>query len=118
MAVITKIKWEDADFTWDTSVGKANYESFTGHPLFTWDEVFLVDEAVEEIKGGSDEDALHFNQWDEPKKRCLIKLVCKVQGIEYKKEKECKDYKITVKDIKILYKEINGVELTTENISF
>ena len=33
-------------------------------------------------------------------------------------EKEIKKYKITVKDIKLVAKEVLGVELTTENIKF
>lgn len=118
MTVITKIKWGNANFKWNNSEGDTNYTAYTGHTPYTWNEVFLIDEVVEEIikHGGYDPSIL--DHWEEDKKKRLITLICKVQGKKIIQTKEIQDFKITVKDIKLAYKAIKGVELTTENISF
>ena len=40
---ITKIKWKDANFKWNDAKGDSNYENYTGHLKYEWDEVFLVE---------------------------------------------------------------------------
>ena len=97
-----KIKWEDANFKWNSNP-------------HTWDEVALVIEAVEAISGppGEGDDFIHpFFDKDPEKKDKLVKLICKVQGKTIKKEKEIKDYKITVKDIQLLAEEVLGINVT------
>ena len=98
----TKIKWEDADFKWNDNP-------------YTWDEVALVVEAIKAISGppGEGDDFIHpFFDRDPEKKDKLVKLICKVQGKTIKKEKEIKDYKITVKDIQLLTEEVLGINVT------
>ena len=53
------------------------------------------------------------------KKKKLVKLVLKVYGdtITEQKFKEIKQYKITAKDIKLVVKEILGVEMIAEDVS-
>jgi hypothetical protein len=97
-----KIKWEDANFKWNDNP-------------YTWDEVALVVEAIEAISGppGEGDDFIHpFFDKDPEKKDKLVKLICKVQGKTIKKEKEIKDYKITVKDIQLLTEEVLGINVT------
>ena len=48
---------------------------------------------------------------DPEKKKKLVKLICKVQGKTIKKEKEIKEYKITVKDIQLLAEEVLGINV-------
>ena len=87
---------------------------------FTWDDVQLVEEIVKTIQqgGGVIEDDM---SWMKPKKReQLIKLILKIKGetLTESKTKQIKQYKIKAKDIRLVVKEVSGVELTTENISF
>jgi hypothetical protein len=100
------IKWEDADFKWEKA-------PTTGTP-YTWDDVTLVKEAF----GGGDMDEMPWTQWEDEKKKRLIKLICKVQGRTYRETKETKNIKITAKDIKLLAEKVLGIEVITENIKF
>lgn len=90
-------KWNDANF------------AFSSNP-YTWDDVALVRQLVEAI--GVGEDPMAYLAKEPEKKKKVIKLICKVQGIEYKEEKEIQDYKITVKDIEILAEEVLGINVT------
>jgi hypothetical protein len=97
-----KIKWKDANFKWNDNP-------------HTWDEVALVIEALEAISGppGEGDDFIHpFFDKDPEKKDKLVKLICKVQGKTIEKEKEIKEYKITVKDIQLLAEEVLGINVT------
>tara|TARA_Y100000114_G_scaffold44788_1_gene40445 strand:- start:538 stop:843 length:306 start_codon:yes stop_codon:yes gene_type:complete len=99
----TPITWDNANFTWDNNP-------------HTWDEVQLV---VEILRGGGDfEEEIY--KYDAEKKKRLIKLTLKVYGdtITESKKREIKNYKITAKDIKVVVKEVLGVEMIAENISF
>ena len=97
----TKIKWEDADFKWNDNP-------------YTWDEVALVVEVIKAISGppGEGDDFIHpFFDKDPESKKKLVKLICKVQGKTIKKEKEIKDFKITVEDIQLLAEEVLGINV-------
>ena len=101
---MANITWDTANFTWDIN-------------SFTWDEVQLVEEIIKQ-GGGNIEDDM---PWMKPqKKEQLIKLILKVKGetLTESKTKLTKQYKIKAKDIRLVVKEVSGVELTTENISF
>ena len=96
-----KIKWEDANIKWNDNP-------------FTWDEVALVVETLEAISGppGEGDDFIHpFFDKDPENKKKLVKLICKVQGKTIEKNKEIKDYKITVKDIQLLAEEVLGINV-------
>ena len=104
---MAKITWNSANFTWNSN-------------SFTWDEVQLIQEIVETIQqgGGNIEDDM---PWMKPeKKKKLIKLILKVKGetLTESKTKQIKQYKIKAKDVRLVIKEVSGIELTTENISF
>ena len=99
----TPITWDNANFTWNNNP-------------HTWDEVLLVIEAVG--GGGVMAEDMPWTQFKDEKKKRLIKLICKVQGKTIREEKEIQDYKIKVSDIKLLAKEVLGIEIMTENIKF
>ena len=104
---MTNITWDNANFTWNSN-------------SYTWDEVQLVEEIVETIQqgGGVIEDDM---SWMKPKKKKqLIKLILKIKGetLTESKTKPIKQYKIKAEDVRLVVKEVSGVELTTENVSF
>jgi len=108
-----KIKWGersingiDVTFKWNTAPNNPSY------PKYTWNEVELIQHAAGDIINEP------WQQWEDSKKLKLIKLICKVQGKTITEEKEIQEYKITVKDIKLVAKEVLGVEIMTENIKF
>jgi hypothetical protein len=94
----SKIKWEDANFAWDDN-------------SYTWDEIALVVEAVSGPPGEGDDFIHPFFDKDPENKKKLVKLICKVQGKTIEKNKEIKDYKITVKDIQLLAEEVLGINV-------
>ena len=113
---MAKIKWEDADFKWNLA------PTDTTLSRYTWDDVQLVEEAVEAVEaiqqgGGVIEDDMPWIK-DQDKKKRLIKLILKCQGKTYKETKEVQDIKITAKDIKLLAEKVLGIEVITENIKF
>ena len=99
----TPIKWENADFKWDLAIGAPNK---TPH---TWDDVQLIRRAA-----GED-----WNTWEQRDKKKLVKLILKVYGdtITESKQKEIKQYKIKAKDIRIVVKEVLGIEMIAEGVS-
>ena len=101
------INWNTANILWNSN-------------SFTWDEVQLVEEIVETVqqRGGIIEDDM---SWMKPKKKKqLIKLILKIKGetLTESKTKPIKQYKIKAEDVRLVVKEVSGVELTTENVSF
>jgi len=118
----TPIKWEDADFKWNAAPPSEDYKvGFEPSKFpYTWNDVALIEEAVEAIQqggGGVIEDDMPWVK-DQDKKKRLIKLICKVQGRTYKETKETQDIKITAKDIKLLAEKVLGIEVLTENVKF
>ena len=110
----TSITWNSANFTYD------NAPTDTEENRYTWDDVKLVDEALKLLQQGqgkaqksgpTDDDFIHPFFDDEKKNKRLVKLVYKTQGKVLKEEKEIKEIKITVKDVKILAKEVLGINV-------
>ena len=104
---MASITWNNANILWNSN-------------SFTWDDVQLVEEIVKTIQqgGGVIEDDM---SWMKPKKReQLIKLILKIKGetLTESKTKQIKQYKIKAKDVRLVVKEVSGIELTTENVSF
>ena len=101
---MVNITWNTANILWNSN-------------SFTWDEVQLVEEIIQR-GGGNIEDDM---PWMKPeKKKKLIKLILKVKGetLTESKTKPIKQYKIKAEDVRLVVKEVSGVELTTENVSF
>jgi len=98
-----KITWDNANFTWNSNP-------------YTWDEVQLVQEILG--GGGIIEDDM---PWLKPeKKNKLIKLILKIKGETLTESKQIpiKQYKIKAEDVRLVIREVSGIELTTENVSF
>ena len=101
---MTKITWNTANILWNSNP-------------YTWNEVQLVEEIIQR-GGGNIEDDM---PWMKPeKKKKLIKLILKVKGktLTESKTKPIKQYKIKAEDVRLVIKEVSGIELTTENVSF
>lgn len=99
----TTTTWNKANFKWN--VAPTN----TRKSRYTWDEISLVKYAAGVAE---DEDFIHsFFDKDPEKKKKLVKLICKVQGKTITKEKEIKDYKITVEDIQLLTEKVIGINV-------
>ena len=106
----------NATLTWDqtslqgvsTLFQWSSAPSNTNHPTYTWGEVQLA------IKAAGDD----YSQWVDFDKKRLIKLILRVHGstITEEKQKEIKQYKIKVSDIKLAINKIPGIEIMTENI--
>lgn len=118
----TPIKWEDADFKWNIAPPSKDYKvGFEASKFpYTWDDVALVEVAIGQGGGGDIIEDMPWMKWDDgdDRKKRLIKLICKVQGKTITEEKEVQNYEITVSDIKMLAKEVLGIEIMTENIKF
>lgn len=79
---------------------------------YTWNEAQLIAE-IQNIGGraGATKRQIKktLNQQPEEKKERIVKLIAKIQGVEYKQEKPRKNkkIKITVEDVEVLVKELN-----------
>ena len=96
MSIIT---WDQANFLWNNNP-------------YTWEDVQLILAAA----AGEEE----WPQWNEEKKKKFIKLILKIHGntITESKKREIKQYKIKAEDIKIVVKEVLGVKMIAEGVSF
>ena len=103
----TTTTWNKANFKWNVAPTNARKSRYT------WDEISLVKYAAGVASTAIEDDFIHpFFDRDPEKKDKLVKLICKVQGKTIKKEKEIKDYKITIKDIQLLTEEVLGINVT------
>lgn len=79
---------------------------------YTWNEAQLIAE-IRDLggKSGATKRKLEktLNKQSEEKKERIVKLVAKIQGVEYKQEKPRtnKKIKITIEDVEVLIKELN-----------
>jgi len=93
--------------TWE----QTEYDIQWNNNPYTWDEVFILLEIVEEILGGGVPSEA-YQKLEKEKKKRLITLIAKVRGEEFKEEKYVQeDIKVIVKDIEIVAKEVLGIEL-------
>ena len=99
----TPIVWNKANFLWKEALGGPNKKPHT------WDDIQLLKRAA-----GED-----WNTWEQKDKKKLVKLILKIYGktITESKQKEIKQYKIKAKDIRIVVKEVLGVQMIAENVS-
>ena len=103
---ITKIKWKDANFKWNDAEGDTNYEDYTGHLKYEWDEVFLV-EVISTGAGGASLVAGKLDDLPDVKKKKYIRLIMDFKGIKvYDEKKEVRNIKAYAKDVKLIAEEI------------
>jgi hypothetical protein len=102
-------KWKNTNVFWKNADWK-------------WSECQLIQEILSGVGNGVGVDATTLLQpwliepWSpyragELKKRRLIKLICKVKGVEYNEEKMIKNFKVTADDIKLVVKAISGINI-------
>ena len=96
MSIIT---WDQADFLWNNN-------------SYSWDDVQLI----KKVRAAGED----WNTWEQKEKKKLVKLILKIHGntITESKKREIKQYKIKAKDIRLVVKEVLGVEMIAENVSF
>lgn len=99
----TKIKWEDATFTWEAATGDG----------YTWDDVVLIQEVAEIAQGDSGDWQTGLSELPGDKKKRLVRLIMRRKGIKmYDESKEVSNITARVEDIKVIIKEVKAkVEL-------
>jgi len=99
---ITKIKWNEANFLWNSNP-------------YTWNEVQLIQEIADQIDGDGSV-ARVVDELPKQKKEKLIHLIMRRKGIKvYDKTKTVKDVDIKVEDVELLIKEVKAFVMA-ENI--
>ena len=107
MSTRTPFQWGNANFSWNANP----FPNQSVNP-FTWDDCALITEVVEALGGGytpSD----YFNKYPD-KKQKFIKLLCKVEGREYKETKEVLNRKIRISDVSLVAKEVLRINIKVE----
>jgi len=99
-------QWNTANFAWESN--PFPNQSITP---FTWDDCALIVEIVAELLGGKSSSSIFE---DKKKKKKFIKLLCKVEGVEYKETKEVVDRQIRITDIALVAKEVLGIDLKVD----
>jgi len=99
-------QWGKANFAWNTNP----FPNQSKNP-FTWDDCALIIEVLEGLAGGKAPEDI----WkDKQKKKQFIKLLCKIEGKEYKETKEVIDRKIRITDIALVAKEVLGINIKVD----
>jgi hypothetical protein len=110
--MLTRIpfQWNTANFNWN-AINPTDGKTYPPNEIVTgtnlWSDCALIIEILE--RGGKAPDD-YLNQNPEKKKQ-FIKLLCKVQGKEYKETKEVHKTKIFISDIKLVAKEVLGIDV-------
>jgi len=107
MSTRTPFQWDNANFSWNANP----FPNQSVNP-FTWDDCALITEVVTALGGGytpSD----YFDRHPD-KKQKFIKLLCKVEGREYKETKEILNRKIRISDVSLVAKEVLGINIKVE----
>jgi hypothetical protein len=107
MSTRTPFQWDNANFSWNANP----FPNQSTNP-FTWDDCALITEVVEALGGGYTPD--DFFGKHPKKKQKFIKLLCKVEGREYKETKEVLERKIRITDISLVAKEVLGINIKVE----
>jgi hypothetical protein len=99
----TPFQWNTANFSWESN--PFPNQSITP---FTWDDCALVAEIITQLGGGVSAPTIFK---DKEKKKKFIKLLCKVEGVEYKETKEVIERQIRITDVALVAKEVLGIDL-------
>jgi hypothetical protein len=112
MATRIPFQWNTANFNWDAT-NPTDGKTYPPNEIVTgtnlWDDCALIIDIINVMQGGGSPDE-YFKKNPEKKKR-FIKLLCQVQGKEYKETKEVHKTKIFISDIKLVAKEVLGVDV-------
>lgn len=92
MATKNPYNWDNANFLWNKNP-------------YTWDDVALIKEVLG--AGASYQEIFK----DKKKKEKFIKLICKVEGVEYKETKNIKKRQIRITDVSLVAKKVLGIAI-------
>ena len=107
MSTRIPFQWGKANFAWNTNP----FPNQSTKP-FIWSDCALILGIIEGLAGGKTPDE-YFHKHPEKKKK-FIKLLCKVEGKEYKETKEVLDRKIRISDVSLVAKEVLGINIKVE----
>jgi hypothetical protein len=107
MSTRTPFQWGNANFSWES-----NPFPNQSIPIFKWNDCALILEVIEALGGGYTPDEFFGKHHDKKKK--FIKLLCKIEGKEYKETKEVLDRKIRISDVSLVAKEVLGINIKVE----
>ena len=107
MSTRIPFQWSNANFSWESNP----FPNQSKNP-FTWDDYALITEVVQALGGGYTPD--DFFGKHPKKKQKFIKLLCKVEGKEYKETKEVLERKIRISDVSLVAKEVLGINIKVE----
>lgn len=107
MSTRTPFQCGNANFSWYANP----FPNQSANP-FTWDDCALITELVEALGGGYTPDDYFGKHPD--KKQKFIKLLCKVEGKEYKETKEVMNRKIRISDVSLVAKEVLVINIKVE----
>jgi hypothetical protein len=83
---------------------------------WTWGDKAVAEEIVD-VSGGGDEHAIAGWEKQYPKKKKkIIKILCKIKNKKFDESKDYKEIKLTVKDVKLVAKEVLGIDLKVKVI--
>lgn len=105
MTTRAPFQWDNANFSWDSNPFGDEQSS---NP-FTWDDVALIKELAQALGGHRDTGAIRQTLKNPEKKKRFIKLLCIVNGEDYKKEVEIKKRKIVISEVELVVKEISSI---------
>jgi hypothetical protein len=107
MSTRIPLQWGNANFSWESNP----FPNQSKNP-FTWNDCALITEVLEALGGGYTPD--DFFGKHPKKKQKFIKLLCKVEGKEYKETKEVLERKIRISDVSLVAKEVLGINIKVE----
>jgi len=107
MSTRVPFQWSNANFFWES-----NPFPNQSIPIFKWNDCALILEVIEALGGGYTPDEF-FGKYPDKKKK-FIKLLCKVEGKEYKETKEVLERKIRISDVALVAKEVLGINIKVE----
>jgi hypothetical protein len=107
MSTRIPFQWGNANFSWES-----NPFPNQSIPIFKWNDCALILEVIEALGGGYTPDEFFGKHPDKKKK--FIKLLCKVEGKEYKETKEVLERKIRISDVSLVAKEVLGINIKVE----
>ena len=100
MSTRIPFQWGNANFSWESNP----FPNQSKYP-FKWSDCALILELVQ--AGGAYNEVLN----DKEKTNRFIKLLCQVEGKEYKETKEVVDRQIRITDIALVAKEVLGINI-------
>lgn len=90
-------QWGNANFAWNSNP-------------YTWDDCALIIDIIAQMGGSTTTPP----KLDKEKKKQFIKLLCKVEGIEYVETKEVIKRQIRITDVALVAKEVLGIDIKIE----